>query len=178
MAERGHTVFAMDTNVGESTGLRAGATYSDRVDFERVQGSMRNPPLREGAFDAVVCSSSLHHLGKPQAPVARLAELLRPGGLLVVMNSPVHRDFESARRAERDRRAYLRSRFGGEWIDKYVHFTIQELQSAMEDAGLSDFSLIIPDFDLLFRLERRLKSLLLRMEVASFPVVTAKKPVV
>ena len=40
--------------------------------------------LDEDGFDAVVASVSLHHLERLDAAVDRIAQLLRPGGLLVV----------------------------------------------------------------------------------------------
>lgn len=175
LAQCGHSVLAMDTNVGLATGLSAGAIYLQKVDFDRVQGSMTSPPLKPASFDAVVCSSSLHHLGNPREPLRILSELLRPRGLLVVLNSPIHRDPGSSRRAEAERRSYLREKVGGEWIDNYVHFTLSVLLSAMDAAGLSEIDVIEPDFDTIFRMERRLKSFLLNMEVASFPIIVAKK---
>ena len=41
-------------------------------------------PFRAGSFDAVVSSSSLHYWPRPDAALAEIARVLRPGGRLVV----------------------------------------------------------------------------------------------
>jgi SAM-dependent methyltransferase len=40
-------------------------------------------PLRSGSFDVVVCSALLEHVVDPDAAVAEIARVLRPGGRLV-----------------------------------------------------------------------------------------------
>src|SRR2546428_6375339 len=54
----------------------------DRVRF--VETDLRSPGLREGSFDAVYSSGVLHHTPNPRASFARLAQLVRPGGTIVV----------------------------------------------------------------------------------------------
>lgn len=57
----------------------------------RVQADLEGGlPYPDGAFDAAVCSWVLQHLARPEAAVAELARVVRPGGLvlLAVPNSP------------------------------------------------------------------------------------------
>ena len=53
-----------------------------RVQF--VETDLHSPGLAEGAFDVVYCSGVLHHTPDPAAAFARIAPLVRPGGVLVV----------------------------------------------------------------------------------------------
>jgi SAM-dependent methyltransferase len=46
--------------------------------------SLADLPEAHGAFDAAVAISSLHHVDPLEASIARLAAVLRPGGLLIV----------------------------------------------------------------------------------------------
>lgn len=49
-----------------------------------VETDLRNPGLRDGAFDVVYSSGVLHHTPNPAASFARVARLLRPGGVMVL----------------------------------------------------------------------------------------------
>jgi len=54
----------------------------DRVQF--VETDLRRPGLKAGAFDVVFSSGVLHHTPDPRASFARLAQLARPGGAIVL----------------------------------------------------------------------------------------------
>jgi SAM-dependent methyltransferase len=67
--------------------LALGAAAAARFGLPGVQfveTDLRRPGLRRGAFDVVYSSGVVHHTPDPRASFARLAELARPGGLLVV----------------------------------------------------------------------------------------------
>jgi SAM-dependent methyltransferase len=49
-----------------------------------VETDLRRPGLRAGAFDVVFSSGVLHHTPNPRAAFARLAQLARPGGTIVL----------------------------------------------------------------------------------------------
>lgn len=53
-----------------------------RVQF--VETDLHRPGLRAGAFDVVYASGVLHHTPNPRASFARIVELARPGGIVVV----------------------------------------------------------------------------------------------
>jgi SAM-dependent methyltransferase len=54
----------------------------DRVRF--VETDLRRPGLRAGSFDLVYSSGVLHHTPDPRASFARMAQLARPGGMIVL----------------------------------------------------------------------------------------------
>jgi SAM-dependent methyltransferase len=54
----------------------------DRVQF--VETDLQHPGLRAGAFDVVYSSGVLHHTPDPRRSFARLAQLARPGGTIVL----------------------------------------------------------------------------------------------
>lgn len=54
----------------------------DRVQF--VETDLLRPGLKTGAFDVVLSSGVLHHTPDPPASFARLAQLARPGGTIVL----------------------------------------------------------------------------------------------
>jgi SAM-dependent methyltransferase len=54
----------------------------DRVRF--IETDLRRPGLRAGSFDVVYSSGVLHHTPDPRASFARIAQLARPGGMIVL----------------------------------------------------------------------------------------------
>jgi len=67
--------------------LQLGAAAARRFGLERVnfvETDLRRPGLKAGAFDVVYSSGVLHHTPDPRASFARLAQLARPGGTIVV----------------------------------------------------------------------------------------------
>jgi SAM-dependent methyltransferase len=67
--------------------LQLGAAAARRFGLDRVQfveTDLWRPGLKAGAFDVVYSSGVLHHTPDPRASFARLAQLARPGGAIVL----------------------------------------------------------------------------------------------
>jgi SAM-dependent methyltransferase len=67
--------------------LALGAEAARRFGLDRVQfveTDLQRPGLKAGAFDIVYSSGVLHHTPDPRASFARLAQLARPGGTIVL----------------------------------------------------------------------------------------------
>ncbi len=77
---RGYSVAGVDRD-GPSIAL-AMAIPQPRVQY--VLGDVMTHPFGPGSFDAIVSVATLHHL-EPAAALARMAELLRPGGALLLV---------------------------------------------------------------------------------------------
>lgn len=156
LARADRTVVGLDLSLAA---LRLAADAADRFGLERVrflQSDLRDPGARLGAFDVVYSSGVLHHTPDPRASFARLARLVRPGGVVVagVYNAfarvptrlrrvtarmtgfrvvpfdPVLRD----RAAEPARReAWLRDQY--QHPEEHVH-TVAEVQRWLAENGL------------------------------------------
>ncbi len=87
-----------------------------------VRGSVNALPFADASFDAAVAADVLcHRMVQPQAALAELHRVLRPGGLLAV-NMPAYRWLFSAH----DRR-----------VHNSIRLTEAELQGWLGDAGFS-----------------------------------------
>src|SRR2546428_4235520 len=67
--------------------LLLGAAAARRFGLDRVQfveTDLRRPGLKAGSFDVVYSSGVLHHTPNPRASFARLVQLARPGGTIVL----------------------------------------------------------------------------------------------
>lgn len=65
--------------------LRAARAQDGTARLPLVAGDASNPPIRPGSVDFVSMVNSLHHFERPANVVDQAAELLRPGGAMLVV---------------------------------------------------------------------------------------------
>jgi SAM-dependent methyltransferase len=84
LASADRVVIGADLTRGS---LLLGAAAARRFGLDRVQfveTDLHRPGLRAGSFDVVLSSGVLHHTPDPRAAFARIAQLARPGGMIVL----------------------------------------------------------------------------------------------
>lgn len=126
LATRGHQVVALDLSVDDAFGL--GALRDAAAAFETqpilVQGDMEQPPLQPGQVDLLVYSASVHYAVDLQRCLATSEALLRPGGALIINDTPVLTgDFTALPREE------------GQAPRRGRQLPLAELKQALTDAG-------------------------------------------
>ena len=128
-ASHGLDVIALDISSAELQGLRTAEHFLDgEVYFERVLGSMQDLPLASGTLDWVFCCEVLHHndrRGMDRA-LSEIHRVLRPGGLLLVLNEPLRFPLRPKRR-----HASEVSDFEG---NEHVYF-LHQYRHAIRNAG-------------------------------------------
>jgi SAM-dependent methyltransferase len=85
---------------------------------EFVQSDITMPPFQTSSFDLIWCANTINHLGDPVSGVRQLAETLRPGGRIALVQSGFLPDmfFAWDERLEREVmravRQYYRDKYG------------------------------------------------------------------
>jgi ubiquinone/menaquinone biosynthesis C-methylase UbiE len=115
-----HDVLATDINAGPH-GLGALPEAGRR--FLAVQAESEQLPLADRAFDLVVANASLHHVTDVPQLFSGLARILRPGGRMIVTDSPVFPTVDAARAAQARTHAYLECMGAPELAHRYRALT-------------------------------------------------------
>jgi SAM-dependent methyltransferase len=91
LAARGYEVVALDLSDDDAFGL--GAVRETAGDYARppllAQGDVERPPLQPGQVDLLIFNASLHYAVDLKKCLRSAAELLRPGGAMIIMDTPV-----------------------------------------------------------------------------------------
>jgi SAM-dependent methyltransferase len=177
LAARGFEAYGLDVVRHGPVGLDASRGYRSLAPhFEPVRGEMERPPFQDRRFDLVVASASVHFGQDVPEIFAQVFRMLAPGGVFVMMNSPVHADPDSAGQAQTAARSNL-CRLGASRnaASRYRHLVRSDIRTALEGVFHS-FNEFEWDPGLRFRIARKLKSLALRTEIAKFPIFWAAKP--
>lgn len=77
--DRGWAVQGVEPSAWASSYAR------ERLGLDVVQDDLFSAPLPEGTFDAVVLGDVIEHLPRPAEALERIASLLAPGGVVVMM---------------------------------------------------------------------------------------------
>ena len=109
----GFTATALDVNDGPQDGLAAGAAYLSCGDsFERVRAPMGSMPFLDQVFDLVVASRSLHYCLDLASTLAEFRRVLKPSGVIVVLDSPWYQREKDSVRSQNERVRDLVERWG------------------------------------------------------------------
>ncbi|MBI3185573.1 MAG: class I SAM-dependent methyltransferase [Myxococcales bacterium] len=82
LAQEGAVAFGLDY----SEGMLERARREPLVRGLLVRGDAGKLPFRAGSFEKVVCTNSFHHYPDHRAALAEIRRVLKPGGLLVLLD--------------------------------------------------------------------------------------------
>lgn len=93
MTQEGHSALALDIRDDDVDGLGASRPFLHRVgDQMRVAvAPFEQIPAVDGSFDVAVFNAALHYATDLHAALAEAARVVRPGGRLVILDSPFYR---------------------------------------------------------------------------------------
>jgi SAM-dependent methyltransferase len=110
LALRRHRVCAVDIFLDPRDGLAAARHYE--VKFPAIGAEFDRLPFRSSSFDLTVFNSSIHYSTGYSVTVAEALRCLRPGGRLVILDSPVYRKRMHGEQMVAERHAEFERRYG------------------------------------------------------------------
>jgi ubiquinone/menaquinone biosynthesis C-methylase UbiE len=132
-----HQVTAADVDATD-TGL--GGLDDARV--RRLRAELEAIPVADGSFDVVIVAAALHYAGDLFAALGEIARVLRPGGALILADSPIYADPVARHRAWQRTQRYYSEAGTPQLAGRYRGLTRTEL----EGSGHFRFFTLSPGF--------------------------------
>lgn len=85
-APRVASVDALDLTEAMLEQTRRGASAAGLENVRTRQGDVESMPYADACFDRVTCRLCAHHFNSPSRALAEIARVLRPGGMLVLVD--------------------------------------------------------------------------------------------
>lgn len=160
LVDAGARVVALDVNDDIDDGLGAGERMLEGLSgFERILGSFDQVPFRDGFFDVVIYNGSFHYAIDRVTVAVEGMRVVRPGGVLYIVDSPVYADRRSGEEMLRER---------GKGRSGYL--TFQELDRIAAEIGAS-MRIERRRRGVVERIRRRLTELRLGRRISDMPIV-------
>lgn len=171
-------VLALDVNVEGRDGLAGGEVYLSRkiCSFLRGQASMDCLPVRDEQIALCVISGALHYV-HVQKTLQSVFRVLKRGGQLIVMDSPVYHHRPSGLQMRQEQLARFKSQYGLDEVPTQGagYLVLDEMLSLLKQVGFSP-SVCWPNH-LGSRIAHRIiEQTTRRRETACFPVFVNTKP--
>ena len=174
LAELGHHCAALDWLDDEADGLGARRHYPLR--FTCLQADFDQLPFHPRGFELVIFNAALHYSPDVRATLERAADLLAPGGALVIMDSPLSLTEASGQRMLAEQTEQLKAQSG---LNEIVqpgegYLTFSDLDWL--ETRLTGCEFFPSRGGLVWSAKRYLAALKLRREPATFGVTVGFQP--
>jgi SAM-dependent methyltransferase len=110
LAHLGYRPCAIDITSDDRDGLGAARHFAEG--WPRVQAEFDWLPLGDGCVDAVIFNASLHYSTEYVSTLHEAFRVLRTGGRVVILESPVYKSEQSGRKMVEERHATFLARYG------------------------------------------------------------------
>ena len=174
LASLGHHLLAVDLIDNGTDGLGARRHYQTR--FESAQAELDHLPLGGGSVDLVVFNASFHYAEDYEASLRETLRCVKPGGLVIISDTPWYASEESGRKMLAERRAaFLQSHgIAADAVTAIGYLTDERLRR-MEDALTIHWDVHRPWYGLRWAMRPLMAKLRGRREPSKFRLYAARK---
>ena len=170
------SVTAVDINVDNEDGLGAWRHYGNSAKtVTLLQADFNHLPVASGTYDLAIFNGAFHYSADKELSLSEALRILKPDGILVIMDSPLYQHASAGRAVMRAREADYLARYGTSNIlnNTEAFITQHDLESFRRNLGVT-LDVVWP-ISRGRRIVRQLKTkLCLRREAAQFPLIVIK----
>lgn len=105
LRESGYSPCSIDVSADLTDGLGAARQFNGA--WPRLQATFDNLPIVDGSADAVIFNASFHYCASPAATIEESLRILKPGGLLIILDSPIYKDACSGKTMLEEQQEYF-----------------------------------------------------------------------
>ncbi|RMG89574.1 MAG: methyltransferase domain-containing protein [Chloroflexi bacterium] len=174
LAQAGHEPVAIDLTVNRFDGLGAHSHYD--CAFVPVQAEFDYLPFVEEEADVVIFNASFHYTPSYENTLREVLRVLRPNGLVVVVDTAVYHNPESGQQMVREREAAFQQKYGfpSNAIPSENYLTYRRLDELSAQTGLH-WQLYWPVPRWRWAVRRWRSRLRGRREPAQFPLIVGRR---
>lgn len=175
LAECGFRTCAVDISTDEHDGLGAAKAFAG--EWPRIQGELDALPFSNGIADAVIFNASFHYCVEPAVALREALRVLRPRGMILIVDTPIYRDESSGRSMLEEQQRYFEQLIGSrsDSIRSSGFLTWRLLHTLAEVLGLQ-WKGDQPWYGLRWALRPIRARVLGQREPATFAIVRTYKP--
>jgi SAM-dependent methyltransferase len=178
LALAGFRPIAVDLLTNDLDGLDAAAHYRAYLPqfFPRVRAELIHLPFQDEQFNAVVFNASFHYVEDPEAALREALRCARPGGLVIISDTPWYSCEESGNQMVAERRARFLHLYmtASSSIDSIEFLTSARL-AALEDALAIRWEIHAPSYGFRWAMRPVLAHIRHRREPARFRIFVAER---
>lgn len=178
LASAGYRPVAVDLLTNTSDGLGAAAHFQSRIPnlFPRFQAELGCLPFQDSQFDAAIFNASFHYSEDYSRTLGEALRCVKPGGLVVIADSPWYSRDESGQAMLAERREAFLHRYGtaSDSIQCLEYLTDRRLQALAERHSI-DWQILYPHYGWRWALRPAIARLRGQREPSRFRIYVAKK---
>jgi SAM-dependent methyltransferase len=175
----GYAPLAVDLSLDGRDGLGAACHFNAALTrpFPCVRADFDHLPLAAGSVDVAIFNASFHYSPDYVETLAEARRVLRPGGGIVIMDSPCYHSHASGAAMVRERQARFQAQYGfpSDALGSREFLTVGELDELAGRLGLV-WQSFTPRYGWRWALRPWLARLYRRREPASFSLHLARRP--
>jgi SAM-dependent methyltransferase len=171
-----HFVAAVDLQTNALDGLGAHLHYD--TDFVPVQAEFEHLPFADGQFDLVIFNASLHYSEDYESTLREALRVVKQGGAVVILDTPVYRSAASGQRMMAERQQQFEQTYGfrSDALRTEGYLTHDRLAALGESLGVR-WRLIRPRYGLRWMLRRVIGRIRTRREPAEFRLIVGTRSI-
>ncbi len=174
LAQRGHTLGAVDLTLNNSDGLGCYRFFDST--FAPIQAEFDTLPLPDGAADLIIFNASLHYSEDYLKTLSESVRVLALNGTLIILDSPFYQDARSGAQMVKERESLFVQQYGfrSNALKSRNYLTYSTLQQLGKKLGIQ-WQFITPNYGLLWEMRPFKAKLLGGREPAKFHLVVGHK---